>query len=85
MCRASLAGRTAPASADGGARWSPSTRPATASTPLPPPRPPSSAVPGQGKGAQGAARGAVRVREKRYNLPDPGVHYTTVLVEGADR
>ena len=26
------------------------------------------------QGAQGAARGAVR--EKRYNLPDPGVHHT---------
>ena len=28
---------------------------------------------GRRQGAQGAARGAVR--EKRYNLPDPGVHY----------
>jgi len=33
--------------------------------------------PGLGRrgGAQGAARGAIR--EKRYNLPDPGVHHTT--------
>ena len=32
--------------------------------------------PGLGRrgGAQGAARGAIR--EKRYNLPDPGVHHT---------
>ena len=32
--------------------------------------------PGLGRrgGAQAAARGAIR--EKRYNLPEPGVHYT---------
>eukprot|EP00964_Phaeocystis_antarctica_P010465 scaffold5760_cov57-Phaeocystis_antarctica.AAC.3 len=46
MCRSPLAGRAAPASVGGEDRWSPSTRPATASTPPPPPRPPPPAVPG---------------------------------------
>eukprot|EP00964_Phaeocystis_antarctica_P084464 scaffold53201_cov78-Phaeocystis_antarctica.AAC.2 len=45
LWRAPEGSRAAPASAGGGARWSPSTRPATASTPLRPPRPPPPAVP----------------------------------------
>eukprot|EP00964_Phaeocystis_antarctica_P009211 scaffold4998_cov72-Phaeocystis_antarctica.AAC.4 len=57
-----LGGRAARASAGGEARWSPSNRPATASTPLRPPRPPPPAV--LGCGASGPPR-AARARQPR--------------------